>query len=63
MRDLYQKRKLVAASWLLHANQYLRQYYSECYNRDIQVCNLKKIYLKENLLIFKNLNPQNIPVI
>ena len=26
-------------SWLLHHNQYVRQYYSECYNRDIQVEN------------------------
>ena len=29
----------VVASWLLHCNEYVRQFYSECYNRDVQVDN------------------------
>ena len=36
----------VVASWLLHHDRYLRQYYSECYKRDVQVCNLlNKIFV------------------
>ena len=32
----------VVATSLLHGNQYMRQYYSEHYNRDVQVHNLEK---------------------
>ena len=31
----------VVASWLLYHDRYVRQYYSEHYNRDFQVYNLK----------------------
>ena len=45
MRVLRMKRKLkiagVAASWLLHCDSYVRLYYSEHYNRDVQVNNLE----------------------
>ena len=44
MRGVHLKRKLrctekagVLASWLLHHGQYVRQYYSECCNRDVQM--------------------------
>ena len=48
MRGVHLKRKLkyteiagVVAGWLLHHDQYMREYYSECYNRDVQVHNLE----------------------
>ena len=49
MRDVHLKSKLeytkiaeVVAIWLLlHHNRYVRQYYSECYDRDVQVHNLE----------------------
>ena len=48
MRGVHLKRDLkyikitgVVGSWLLHHNQYVRQYYSERYNRDGQVYNLE----------------------
>ena len=47
MRGVHLKRKLKSekvtsrANWLLHSNQYTREYYSEHYNRDDQVYNLK----------------------
>ena len=48
MRGVHLKTKLkytenggVVAGWLLHCDQYVRQYYSECYNRDVQVHNLE----------------------
>ena len=48
LKGIHLKRKLkytekagLVASWLLDYNQYIRQYYSECYNRDIYMYNLK----------------------
>ena len=48
MRSVHLKRTLkyiekagIVARWLLHRNQYMRQYYSEHYIRDIQVQNLE----------------------
>ena len=48
MRGVHLKMKLkctvkdgVVASQLLHHDQYVRQYYSEHYNRGVQVDNLK----------------------
>ena len=48
MSGVQLKRKLkytenagVVASWLLHHDQYMRQYYSECYNRDMHMHNLE----------------------
>ena len=56
----------VVAIWLLHCNQYMRQYYSERYNRDVQVyerlyynmyvhskLNHKNFYLKRSWLVLK----------
>ena len=31
----------VVASWLLHCNKYVRQFYSERYNRHVQVHNVE----------------------
>ena len=36
----YTEKAGVVASWLLHHNQYVSQYCSECYNRDMH--NLEK---------------------
>ena len=36
--NLYEKAG-VEAGWLLHHDQYLRQYYGECYNRDFHLEN------------------------
>ena len=36
---IYTGKAEVVASWLLHCNQYVRQFYSERYNRDVQVDN------------------------
>ena len=48
MRDVLLKRKLkytektgVVTNWLLHCDRYMRQYCSECYNRDVPVRNLE----------------------
>ena len=55
MRGVHLTRKLDKAglivSWLLHRNRYMRQYYGEHYNRDVQVHNVKNhenFYLKSN---------------
>ena len=49
MRSVHLKRTLryiekasIVARWLLHRNQYMRQYYGDHYIRDIQVHNLEK---------------------
>ena len=65
MRGVHLKRKLkytakagVLASWLLHCVWYVRQYFSECYNRDVQVhiepqkLNHKNFCLKRSLRFF-----------
>ena len=59
----YTKRAVVVAIWLLHRYRYVEQYYSEHYNRDVQVCNLENqenFYLTRNLLIRENFSPRNI---
>ena len=46
MRGVHLTRKLDKAglivSWLLHRDRYMRQYYGEHYNTDVQVHNVKK---------------------
>ena len=52
----YTEKAGVVTSCLLYYNLYVRKYYSEHYNRDVQVHNLE-FYLKKNLLILENFIP------
>ena len=62
MRGVHLKRKLkyikkagvaaiCIAAWLLHCNRYVRQYYSEHFNRDVLVTITSKI--KSRNVLFK----------
>ena len=44
--QIYWKSWSSSYSWLLHCSPYMKQYYSECYNRDIQLHNLKNYIIK-----------------
>ena len=65
MRGIHLKRKLkytertaVVASWLLHHNWQVRQYYSEFYNGSVLTSKIKsQNFVERNLLILENFSP------
>ena len=42
--NTYNEKAGMVASWLLHHDQYVKQYYREHYNRDVQVVTNKMMF-------------------
>ena len=60
----YTKRAEIVAIWLLHHDRYTGQYCSECFNRDVQMHNLKnlitEIFIKREICQFSKISALKI---